>query len=244
MHPVLLNIGAFELPTYGVFVAVAWLAGVRWLSARRREMGLSEDELWSLIYWIFAGAFFGGKLFYLALSPDPWSWSISSLRYGFVFYGGLAGTLMAGWWWCRRQGRSFYRTADYTLTALAMGHGIGRLGCLAAGCCYGRHADVPWAVAMAGDLARHPTQLYEALLNFVLFALLSRFAIPRVRDGRWPPGSALWCYVLGYALLRFCIEFFRGDDRGSFHAGLSPSQWVALMSATAVLAILSRRRGA
>ena len=121
----------------------------------------------------------------------------------------------------------FFRVADYAFTALALGHGIGRLGCLAAGCCYGRYTDLPWGVALAGDLSRHPTQVYEALLNFALFGFLAGYALPRVKDGRWQSGGVLLCYVMGYALLRFVVEFFRGDDRGASWAGLSPSQWLA-----------------
>ena len=241
MHPVLLSLGPLEIPTYGVLVAVAWLTGVRWLTSRRGELGLSEDELWSIVYWVFAGAFVGGKLLYFIVSPDSLSWSLEALRYGFVFYGGLAGTIAAGAWQCRRRGFPFFRVADYAVAALALGHGIGRLGCLAAGCCYGRHTELPWGVALAGDPSRHPTQVYEALLNFVLFGFLAGYALPRVKDGRWRSGRVLLCYAMGYALLRYVVEFFRGDDRGALWAGQSPSQWLALLSAAAALAALARR---
>lgn len=242
MHPVLLKIGSFELSSYGVIVAAGWLAGVKWLVSRRSDMGTTEDGIWDIVYWVFGGAFIGGKIMFFLVTPGSFALTFEALRYGFVFYGGLLGGLAAGLWHARRAKLPFLKLADYCMTALALGHGIGRFGCLMAGCCYGRHTDLPWGIPMAGDPSRHPTQVYEAVLNLVLFGLLARFALPRVKDGRWRRGSALAFYVLGYAALRFAVEFLRGDDRGAFAAGLSPSQWVALAAAAATAAVLALRR--
>jgi phosphatidylglycerol:prolipoprotein diacylglycerol transferase len=242
MLPVLLKLGPLEISTYGVIVACAWLAGVRWLVSRRDDLGLTEDQVWDIVYWIFGGAFVGGKIMYFIVTPGSFALTFEALRYGFVFYGGLIGGLAAGLWHARRRKLPFLMLADYFMIALALGHGIGRFGCLAAGCCYGRHTDLPWGVAMAGDPSRHPTQVYEAVLNLVLFGVLVRFALPRAKEGLWRAGGVLAAYVLGYALLRFAVEFLRGDDRGAFVAGLSPSQWVALAAAAAALAALALRR--
>lgn len=242
MLPVLLTIGPLEISTYGVLVAAGWLAGVKWLVSRRADMALSEDRIWDLVYWIFGGAFAGGKIMYFIVTPGSFALTFEALRFGFVFYGGLLGGLAAGLWEARRLKLPFLTLADWFMTALALGHGIGRIGCLAAGCCYGRHTDLPWGIAMAGDPSRHPTQIYEALLNLGLFLALSRLVLPRVASGRWPRGSALAGYILGYAALRFAVEFLRGDDRGAFVAGLSPSQWVAVAAAATTLAALAFRR--
>lgn len=242
MLPVLLKIGPLEISTYGVIVACAWLAGVRWLVSRRASMGLTEDQVWDIVYWVFGGAFLGGKVMYFLVTPGSFSFTFEALRYGFVFYGGLIGGLAAGLWHARRHKLPFLKLADYCMTTLALGHGIGRFGCLAAGCCYGRHTDLPWGIALAGDPSRHPTQVYEAVLNLALFGLLVRFALPRTEDGRWRPGGVLAAYIIGYAALRFAVEFLRGDDRGAFVAGLSPSQWVALAAAAATLAVIAYRR--
>lgn len=241
MHPVLLSLGSFQISTYGVLVAAGWLAGVRWLVARRSALELTENQIWDLVYWIFGGAFVGGKIMYFLVTPGAFAFTIEALRYGFVFYGGLIGGLAAGFWYAGRLKLPFLKLADWFLTALALGHGIGRFGCLAAGCCYGRHTDLPWGVALAGDPSRHPTQVYEALLDLVLFGVLARVVLPRIADGRLRRGAGVAGYVLGYALLRFAVEFLRGDDRGVFVAGLSPSQWVALGAAAATLAWLAAR---
>lgn len=242
MFPVLLRFGWVAVPTYGVIVALGWLAGVSWLVSRRGDMGIHRDEVWDSLYWVFGGAFIGGKALYFFLSPGAWEWSFNSLRYGTVFYGGFVGSIIFGWWYCRRRRVSFLRLADYYAVALALGHGIGRFGCLAAGCCYGKPTALPWGVALAGDASRHPTQVYESLLNFALFGLLVRFALPRVKDGRWRSGSVLLCYALGYAFLRFALEFLRGDDRGAGAFGVSPSQWIAVAVAAAAFGVLWRRK--
>ena len=242
MLPVLLTLGPLEISTYGVIVALAWLAGVKWLVSRRADMGLSEDQIWDIVYWVFGGAFVGGKIMYFIVTPGSFAFTVEAVRYGFVFYGGLIGGLAAGLWHARRLKLPFLKLADWCLTALALGHGIGRFGCLAAGCCYGRHTDLPWGIAMAGDPSRHSTQVYEAVLNLLLFGFLVKWALPRAADGRWRPGGVLAAYVLGYAALRFAVELLRGDDRGTFVAGLSPSQWVALAAVAATLAVLALRR--
>ena len=242
MLPVLIRLGPVMVPTYGVLVALGWLAGVRWLVSRRAVLGLSVDEVWELVYWIFGGAFVGGKLMYFLVTPGSFELSFDAVRYGFVYFGGLAGGLVAGLWAARRRKLPVLKLADWFMAALALGHGIGRFGCLAAGCCYGRHTDLPWGVALAGDPSRHPTQAYEALLNLALFGLLVRFALPRAEDGRWRPGAAFAAYIIGYSALRFAVEFLRGDDRGAFVAGLSPSQWVAVTAAAVAFAALAARR--
>lgn len=242
MLPVLLTIGPLEISTYGVLVALGWYAGVRWLVSRRADMGLSENAIWDIVYWCFGGAFVGGKIMYFLVTPGSFAFTFEALRYGFVFYGGLIGGLAFGLWHAYRAKLPFLKLADWCMAALALGHGIGRFGCLAAGCCYGRHTDLPWGIEMAGDLSRHPTQVYEAVLNLLLFGVLIRFVLPRIADKRWREGAGLASYALGYAALRFAVEFLRGDDRGAFVLGLSPSQRVALAAAAATLAVLAFRR--
>lgn len=241
MHPTLLRIGSFELSTYGVLVAAAYMAAIQWLKVRREELGLTEDAFWDLIYWLFGGALVGGKIGFAIVERDP-SLLWRDLRFGFVFYGGFVGSLTAGWIASRRMKFSFVKLSDYFGVALPIGHAIGRLGCLAAGCCYGAHTDLPWGVPLAGDPSRHPTQIYEALANAAIAFLIARVGLARVRDGRWKPGSAFLLYIGLYAVARFGVEIFRADDRGGFWLGLSPSQWVAVAALLAAGATAWRRK--
>ena len=241
MFPTLLKIGSFELSTYGVLVASGYVAAIVWLKARREEMGLSEDAFWDLIYWLFGGALLGGKIGYAIVERDAtllWH----DVRYGFVFYGGFVGSMLAGWIAARRMKLSFIKLSDYFGVGLPIGHAIGRLGCLAAGCCYGSHTDLPWGVALAGDPSRHPTQIYESLANVLIAVVVARVGLARTRDGRWKPGSAFLLYIALYAGARFIVEIFRGDDRGAFWLGLSPSQLVAIGALAAAGAVASARR--
>jgi phosphatidylglycerol:prolipoprotein diacylglycerol transferase len=243
VFPTLLRIGSFELSTYGLLVASGYVAAIMWVKGRREEMGLSEDAFWDLIYWLFGGALLGGKIGYAVVERDvTLLWH--DVRYGFVFYGGFLGSVLGGWIASRRMKFSFVKLSDYFGVGLPIGHAVGRLGCLAAGCCYGSHTDLPWGIPLAGDPSRHPTQVYESIANALIALVVAKVALPRTRDGRWEPGSGFLLYIALYAVARFIVEIFRGDDRGAFWFGLSPSQFVAVGALIAAGAVAAARRRA
>jgi len=142
MFPTLFHFAGIRVATYGVLVAAGYLAGILWLHSHRDDMGMGEDEFWNVIYALFFGAIAGGKILYWIVE---WRAFVSGelhpirdFRYGFVFFGGFLGSVLAGILVRRRGASPFWRPADYFGVALPMGHSIGRLGCLAAGCCIGR----------------------------------------------------------------------------------------------------------
>lgn len=241
MFPTVLEVGGFRLATYGLLVAAGYLLGIGWLARRRERMGLSEDAFWSLVYWLFAGALLGGKLLYLGVEWRSLLGGeihpLRDLRYGFVFFGGVVGSMLAGALWCRRNGASFAKLSDFFAVGLPMGHAVGRLGCLAAGCCGGRPTELPWGVAfthpdalVAPHLAGvplHPFQVYEGLANAAVAYACSR-VLARVEGGALRPGSGWAAYLGLYGAARFLLEFTRGDDRGQGLWLLSPSQAVGL----------------
>lgn len=256
MHPILLRLGPLELTSYGALVAAGWLAGITFLSARRARMGLSEQGFWSLIYWLFGGALVGGKLLYLLVElPALLSGELSlvrDLRFGFVFYGGVLGAMAGGAWQARKQGFSFLAVGDHIAAALPLGHAIGRLGCLLAGCCYGRPTSLPWGLALGGDPASstapqlwgvplHPAQLYESAANLAIFGFIAAWALPAVEGGRLKRGTAFLLYLALYGAARFAVELFRFDDRGATLPPLSPSQWLALALSGAAVVTMWRR---
>jgi phosphatidylglycerol:prolipoprotein diacylglycerol transferase len=221
MFPTLLRLGPFSLATYGVLSAAGYAAAISWAAKHRQRMGLSEDRFWSLVYWLFGGILLGAKLAYVLVERDvTLLWR--DPRYGFVFYGGVAGCVVAGLIARKRLGIDFRKCGDYFGAAMPLGHAIGRLGCLAAGCCYGRHTELPWGLPMAGDPSRHPVQLYEAAGNVAIFL----FAKSRL--GKHKDGTVLRLVVALYAVMRFTMEFLRDDPRGAGLWGLSPSQLAAL----------------
>lgn len=253
MLPDLLRWGHLRLATYGVCVAGAYLLGIWWLRGRREAMGLDEKRFWALVYCVFLGALAGGKLFYVLVEWDRFASGqlgfFRDFRFGFVFYGGFLGAALMGFAYGRWAGIPRLPTADYFAAALPMGQAVGRLGCFAAGCCHGRPTELPWGVRFTRPdslvpeellgVPLHPAQLYEALGTLLLFPLLLR-ALRRVREGALRPGAVFYGYILAYAVLRLAVEAFRGDDRGGFQPGLSPSQLIAAACIVAAAALLWR----
>lgn len=249
MFPTLLQIGDFRLATYGVLVALGYLAGILWLTSQREKMGLDESRFWGLIYALFAGAILGGKLLYWAVEwRDVVAGTlrpIRDFRYGFVFFGGFLGSVFAGWLYRRRRPFDYMAVADHFVVALPVGHAIGRIGCMMAGCCAGKPTDLPWGVSFTHPQCLvdpaflgtplHPVQLYEAGAN-ALIAVLLFVLIRRVWKGGSPPGTVFLAYFGLYSASRFVVEFFRGDYRGGFLLGLSVSQWIAVACVVAAAA--------
>jgi phosphatidylglycerol:prolipoprotein diacylglycerol transferase len=174
---------------------------------------------------------------------------LSLARSGGVFYGGLILAVLVAFWYIGRHNLPFWRTCDVFAPAIALGHVTGRLGCLAAGCCYGRPTDVAWAITFRNPLAAanvgtplgiplHPTQLYEAGAELLILVAL----LATERRGRPFPGRTFWAYMLLYAVSRYIIEMFRGDPRGMV-LGFSTSQFISIILgplSLAMLAYLSR----
>lgn len=172
---------------------------------------------------------------------------LSLLQAGGVFYGGFIAAVLATIWYTRKHQLALFRVADVAAPAVAIGHGIGRLGCFAAGCCYGIATDLPWGVTFTNtysgslvgvplNIPLHPTQLYEAATNVLLGVFLIWFFRRKQFDGQ-----VFWSYVLAYAVMRFFHEFLRADPRGTVFGGaMSTSQLIAVIGATIALGMLAR----
>ena len=243
------------LHTYGVLVALAFLAGL-WIAARlgKRE-GLNADSLTNLVIYCALAAIGGAKLMMFVVDPryrqNPAEiFTVDTLRAAGVFYGGLIAALAVACWYMRKAGLPAWRTADVCAPGIALGHGIGRLGCFSAGCCWGVQCHLPWAVTFRSPVAAeivgvplnvplHPTQLYEALSEFAIFALLYwRIGKPHRR------GAIIMLYLLLYGAVRFVVEFFRYHEQGNlWGTPLDTSQWISLGLCAAGAAWLLMRRG-
>jgi phosphatidylglycerol:prolipoprotein diacylglycerol transferase len=251
--------GSFTLGTYGLFYAAGFLLALRLAVGLARREGIDAGRIVDLGIVALLSGFVGAKaLLYLLDARYYWEnpaeiWR--SLRSAGVFYGGFALAVAASLLYVRRHRLPLGRTADLCAPALALGQAIGRLGCFAAGCCYGRVCDLPWAVTFRDPAAfrltgvtlgvpLHPTQLYHALADFLILAV-TLAALKRRRF----EGQVFWIYVLLYALLRFVVEFFRGDEARGLHLGglLSTSQILSIPAAAAAIAalvLIPRRRAA
>ncbi|MBO7238762.1 MAG: prolipoprotein diacylglyceryl transferase [Elusimicrobiaceae bacterium] len=251
MHPILFHIGPFELASYGLMMALAYGISSWYLYRRLRYIKLDKETFWNIIFVAFVSAVIGAKLLYLIVSwPEMGATfaerllnAVKDFRYGFVFFGGAIVAICATVYYLKKKKLPVLKTADFFIVALPLGHAIGRIGCFLAGCCHGRPTNLPWGVAFTDPhslvahqylgVHLHPTQLYEVALNLILFFILQHFYKKPHKDG-----MILVLYMLGYACIRFGVEFFRGDFRGEFILGMSPSQLIALATAAVAFVLL------
>ena len=241
MYPKLFELGPFTVYTYGVLLAVSYLLGLKMAMSRAKTRGLDANRVLDLGIYIIIAALVGAKALLLVVDFNVY-WSnpqeiLSLLRSGGVFYGGLILAVAVAFWYIPRHGMPFWTTTDVFAPGIALGHITGRLGCFAAGCCYGRPTDVSWGVVFTNPLAAaqvgtplgirlHPTQLYEAGAELLILILL----LATERRGRRFPGRTFWLYMFLYAVSRYIIEIYRGDPRGVVPVlGVSTSQFISLV---------------
>ena len=243
MYPKILDLGPLTIHTYGLLLAVAFIVGI-WLASRNAsKAGLNPDSIWNLGLIIIFSALVGAKLLlfisdYAYYSANPREiFSLSTLRSSGVYYGGLLLALGASFWYMHRTRLPAWTVADITAPGIALGQSIGRLGCLSAGCCYGKPTHLPWGITFTDqysyenvgvplNVPLHPTQLYESMCSFLLFLYLMN----RLRRHHFT-GQVILEYLMLYAGLRFFIEFFRDDDRGFLFGGLlSTSQFIGILT--------------
>ena len=259
MFPELLRIDScdYVVPTYGVLLALAMISAV-WVGvALASADGLDRDKAYNVAIYTIAASLVGSKLMLLATEP----WLLAPERFfsrefwssGGVYFGGFLGAFVASIALARLFDLPWWRLADSFAPAIAFGQAIGRLGCFAAGCCWGVACSLPWGVEftergheMTGvpiGTALHPVQLYESLLSLAIFAVLIL-----VRRRRAFTGQVVLLYLVLYSAARFTLEFWRDDPRGNVlgltaMTGLSTSQLISLACGLGGLALLLWFRG-
>jgi phosphatidylglycerol:prolipoprotein diacylglycerol transferase len=243
------DLGPFTLHSYGLLLAVAFLTGLYVASRQAKKAGLDPNRVADLGVYVLIAGLLGAKLLLVFVDfrhyrehPEE---LLSIFQSGGVFYGGLLAAFPVAAWYVRRHNLPGWATADCLAPGVVIGQAIGRLGCFAAGCCFGKPTSVAWGVTFKDayanryvgtplDIALHPTQIYESLLTLLIF-----FVLLRVADRKRFHGQVTVSYVVLYAIARFVVEFFRGDaSRGTVLGGvLSTSQFIALLLLAAAVAI-------
>jgi phosphatidylglycerol---prolipoprotein diacylglyceryl transferase len=249
VHKIFLHFGALTLYWYGVMVAIGFLAGL-WIASRRAlKTGLAPEKVLDLGPWLIGGAIVGARALFVIsywnefFRGQPW-WKIFMIQEGgLVFYGGLIGASVTGVMQMRRMKLPFWPLSDILAPCVALGHMFGRLGCFMNGCCYGSPTQCAWAVHFPANhetagVGVHPTQLYEAALNLALFLGLSWF-FPRRRYA----GQIFAWYMIGYAVIRWSVELFRGDyyDATPFFTPGQKLSYLLLAAGLAAIWWLPRR---
>ncbi len=209
MMPDLVRWGDFALHTYGLMWAVGiWLAVWRGLKAAPRY-GINTDDVFDLAFAMVMAGILGGRLLYVLTNWSQYAgdwWGILRLwEGGMSYFGGFVAGALAGLWMVRRRQLNAWQVADLSAPSLALAYAIARIGCFAAGCCYGRPTTLPWGVQFPGlDAPVHPTQLYSTIINLAIFVVLTRV------DGRRRfVGQVFALFLILHGVYRALIEFLR-----------------------------------
>ena len=249
--PVAFSVGPLQVHWYGIMYLLGFLffwAGGSWLARNRPWWGWTPQEVGDVLFYGMLGVVVGGRLGYVLVYSlesflrDP-LFLFRITQGGMSFHGGLLGVIVAMWWFGRRSGRSFWQVADFAAPLVPVGLGLGRIGNFIGGELWGRLSDVPWAMIFANaiqpggwqspelrtaweggaldSMARHPSQLYQALgEGFGLFVLLAVYSrLPR------PAGAVSGLFLVGYGSFRLVAEFFREPDA---HIGFLGGGWLTM----------------
>ncbi|MCX7641114.1 MAG: prolipoprotein diacylglyceryl transferase [Elusimicrobiales bacterium] len=249
MKPYLLEIFGFRIPSYGIMIASAYIFGYLYILRKSKKFNLDRNIISDLIFYSVVCGFIGAKIFYIITFWGYFGnnfyerlvniFSINNLRSGFIYFGGLIGGLISFIFYIRKNNLDFYSLADIFSPALALAHAIGRVGCFLAGCCHGKPTSFFGGVVFNSPYCDvspeligvriHPSQLYESVGNILIFIFLNS------KVSKVPKGYVFFSYIFLYSIMRFILEFSRGDERGNFIIGLSQAQLISIVAIFLIL---------
>jgi phosphatidylglycerol:prolipoprotein diacylglycerol transferase len=242
LHRVLFQVGGLTVYSYGVMLAVGFIVATLVARYRFKLQYKNPDIILDFVLAAVVGGIVGARLFYVIGNWSEFRGHLGKIfsinMSGLVFYGGLvlglALVVAVGFW----KKVKFWSIMDLAGLCLPLGLAFGRVGCFLNGCCYGKPTTLPWGITfptVAPLVARHPTQLYELILDLGLFAFLWW-----KRDSFSRDGTAFWLFALGYGSIRFFMEFLR--DHTAAHAGLAFQMMSLALILAAVGVLLFRYR--
>jgi phosphatidylglycerol---prolipoprotein diacylglyceryl transferase len=237
MHPILFEAGSFTIYTYGFCIAIGALLGFGYMYWQgKKQYGLTFDQSNNLFIMLVVAGVVGGKLFLIFEEPALYLIHPKKLLTGsgFVFYGSLLLTIPIMLWYFKKIKIPVLGMLDVMAIVTCIVHGLGRIGCFMAGCCYGKPTDSILGVTFTNPVCQaeplntslHPTQLYEASLIFILMTTLFTLKSNKRFDGQ-----LFLIYLIAYASGRGVLELFRGDIQRGFliENVLSNSQFISLV---------------
>ena len=218
MYPVLVQVGTFELRTYGVIVVLSFFLGL-WLSTKEaKRKGLDPGLIQDFAFYALVGGIIGARIYFVVFSNPAYflekPWEIVAVWHGGIgIIGALLGGFVTAMWYCRKKRLSFWRFADVLVPGVALGQSAGTFACLLNGDSYGKPTDLAWAItytdprAMAPlNIPLHPVEIYEMAAYLLVFLL-----VWQTREKYKTDGFAVLTYFAGYGAARFFVEFFRGN---------------------------------
>jgi len=236
MYPELFTIFGITVYSYGLLVAIGFFAGMTYITKYSDNIPVKKDQMYDFLFYLIVVSIIGARLLYVLVNIDSFIQHpldiIKVWQGGLVFYGGFIAAVLYALIYCKYKKINIKRLADVFAPALALGHSFGRIGCLLSGCCYGKETHCLISVNN-----RYPTQIFEAAGNLIIFFILHKLYKKSHKDGH-----IFLLYLIFYSVLRFSIEFFRGDDRGSFFLGLSPAQNISIVILLVAVVLLFKNK--
>ncbi len=250
MLPEIIHYGNFSLQSYGLFLALSYFSAFFALRFLAKKRGFLAEDFSNLAFICLVLGVIGSRVLFVFLHREAFAKNWVSAFYfwsgGLVFYGGFILSTLFLFWYFPKKKIPWKVGLDISAAALAIAHAVGRLGCLFAGCCHGKICEYPWGIKMYSSLVDpnlsgiplHPTQLYESIGLF----LIGGICIFVILKNLLAPGKTAMVYVILYSILRFNIEFFRGDlNRGVIpYFEISTSQCISICLFLLSIGILIR----
>lgn len=246
MHPLLIQIGPVKIYSYGFFIAAAFLLGMGLCAHEAKDRGLDHQLVSDLGFYLLLSGIIGARLLYVLINPRYFLAHPLDIfafwKGGLVFLGGALAAAITTWSYLKIKNQPFWSWTDIMAPGIAAGQAIGRIGCLMAGCCYGRACALPWAITFTNpdslaplNIPLHPTEIYHSLAGLLTLVIL--LATKKRLSGS---GQLFGLFLILYSVLRFIIEEFRGDYRGVL-GPLSVTQWISIGVCILGMIILIKR---
>ncbi len=246
MHPILFDIprlhflggdiGPIPIRLYGLMIGLGFVISIFLAARQAKKEGVNPDRILDLGVYVLLSAIVGSRILFVLTNLGEFAVkpldAFAIWKGGLVFYGGMLAAVPVGIWYVKRHNLTLWKTADIMAPSAALGHAFGRLGCFFAGCCYGAPCSGPLCITFSDPRSQaplgvplFPTQLTESSGEFLVFCLLLM-----IRRYKKFDGQLFWIYVLFYAVLRFIIEYFRGDAIRGLYFGdaISTSQIIGI----------------
>jgi phosphatidylglycerol---prolipoprotein diacylglyceryl transferase len=250
MHPLLIKIGPLPIHTYGFMIALGFLTAIFTIRKLAVKEKLDPERIVDLAFYSLLIGFMGTRVLYVMTRWESFQDDLISVfkiwEGGLVFFGGPIAVVPFVIWYFKKHKLPSWKVLDVMCPPLVIAHAFGRLGCLGAGCCYGRPTDSWWGIRLHSELVSpelrgillHPTQLYESFSLIVLFVGLLILGKRKTFDGQ-----VALTYFMAYPIIRSIIEVFRGDSIRGFIIEdiLSTSQFISIFLFLAALFFLLKR---
>lgn len=246
MRPVLFRLFSRPIYGYGTMIAIGILAALALLNSRiKRNGNYNEDYIYNMSLIAILSGILGGKLLYIITEirdviENPYL--LRNIGSGFVIYGSIIGGAISIFFYCKRKKWDVLDTFDLIIPSIPLAQGFGRIGCLLAGCCYGKPTKLPIGIVFNNSpfapsaVHLHPTQIYSSIFDFLLVIFLVWYDKRKNKKG-----STFALYIIIYSIGRIIVEVFRGDPRGEISI-LSTSQFISVFTLIIGVVIFNIRK--